>query len=138
MVVAGSVPGAVRQGSKTRAAVRRSTATADRGQRVGQIERLLLAVLLFSCGMPLLAQDVPYSGRPRYSEGRLSLTPMLGLAKYNGEFSDEQVGELFGLQATYTLNRYLRLGLQAEMGCTVLQPAVAEEHADGVRDTVRG
>ncbi|MBR9978192.1 MAG: hypothetical protein KFH87_08900 [Bacteroidetes bacterium] len=80
------------------------------------MKSFVLAALLLSCGVPLLAQDIPYSGRPRYSEGRLSLTPMLGLAKYNGEFSDEQVGELFGFQATYTLNRYLRVGLQVEKG----------------------
>ncbi len=83
---------------------------------------LLIMVLLLCAGMltaqelPSAAQEVPYMGRPRYPDGRITVTAGGGIAKYNGEFTDEMVGEMYWAQASYTLSSYLRIGLQGEKG----------------------
>jgi hypothetical protein len=67
-------------------------------------------------GATLSAQEVPYAGRPRYPDGRVTVTGGAGISKYNGEFSDELVGEMFWLRGTFTLARYLSIGLHGEQG----------------------
>ncbi|MBR9976251.1 MAG: hypothetical protein KFF77_11765 [Bacteroidetes bacterium] len=78
--------------------------------------RILLTILILFLATTAMAQDVPYAGQPRYPEGRLTVSAGGGVAKYNGEFTDHNVGELFWGQVTYELSSYVRLGLQGEKG----------------------
>lgn len=55
-----------------------------------------------------------WPGRPRYADGRLSLTATGGLSKYFGEFTDEKVGHAAGLELRYALTPVLELGLSGE------------------------
>jgi hypothetical protein len=74
---------------------------------------MLLVLALPECAS---AQEVIYPGRPRYPEGRLAVTLGGGIAKYNGEFSDGQVGENYWASLTWPLGSYLRFGVQGERG----------------------
>ncbi len=78
--------------------------------------KYILLISLFLAGANVWAQDVPYAGRPRYPDGRLTVSGGAGIVKYNGEFTDHSVGELFWARATFTLARYLRFGVHAEKG----------------------
>jgi hypothetical protein len=78
--------------------------------------RFLLITILTLLAAAAVAQDVPYAGRPRYPDGRLTVTAGGGLSKYNGEFSDYHVGEMYWGQASFELSSYLRIGLQGEKG----------------------
>jgi hypothetical protein len=73
-------------------------------------------IVLLCTTLTAQAQDVPYAGRPRYPEGRITLTAGGGISKYNGEFTDHQVGEIYWGQASYLLSNYLRIGFHAEKG----------------------
>ena len=75
----------------------------------------LIITLLLITGQ-LMAQEVPYAGRPRFPEGRLTLTGGGGITKYNGEFTDHNVGELLWGRATFTLSSLVRIGVQGESG----------------------
>ena len=76
---------------------------------------ITLAVLLF-CATNLAAQEVQYPGRPRYPEGRLAITLGAGIAKYNGEFTDERVDQAYHVAASWNIGPYLRVGMQGERG----------------------
>jgi hypothetical protein len=71
---------------------------------------------MFVIGASMAAQEVPYAGRPRYPDGRVTVTAGGGIAKYNGEFSDGSVGEMYWAQGSFALSSYLRVGVQGEMG----------------------
>ncbi|MDT8322610.1 MAG: binary toxin-like calcium binding domain-containing protein [Bacteroidota bacterium] len=77
----------------------------------------LLAVLLFAgdvCAQIVLRPAGGWPGRPRYADGRLSLTATGGVSKYFGEFTDENVGPAAGLHLRYALTPVLELGLGGE------------------------
>lgn len=57
-----------------------------------------------------------YTGRPRLPEGRFSVTAGGGIAKYNGEFTDEHVDAVYWAQATFCIGSYLRIGASGEIG----------------------
>ncbi|MBE0643365.1 MAG: hypothetical protein IH600_04740 [Bacteroidetes bacterium] len=78
--------------------------------------KLLALISLFLLAGTALAQEVPYTGRPRYPDGRLTVTVGGGISKYNGEFLDQSVGEMYWAQASFALANYLRIGLQGEKG----------------------
>jgi hypothetical protein len=63
-----------------------------------------------------VAQDLPYAGRPRYPDGRITVAGGGGITKYNGEFTDHHVGEVYWGQASFLLSSYIRIGLQGEKG----------------------
>jgi len=88
---------------------------ASHRSRFGIVCAFPLIFLLVSVG-EIRAQDVIYQGRPRYPEGRLTVTVGGGLAKINSEFTDHNVGEMFWGQASFPLGPYLRFGLQGEKG----------------------
>ncbi|MCZ7558338.1 MAG: hypothetical protein M5R41_18235 [Bacteroidia bacterium] len=76
----------------------------------------LVTITLLTASVEVLAQDIIYPGRPRYSEGQLAITAGGGIAKYNGEFSDGKVDANYWASASWTIGPYLRFGLQAEKG----------------------
>ncbi len=79
--------------------------------------RSLIVIFLFLfTGSCAIAQEVVYLGRPRYPAGRVTVTAGGGITKYNGEFTDQNVAEVFWGQASYTLGSYLRIGIQGEKG----------------------
>jgi hypothetical protein len=78
--------------------------------------KIIVLIGLIMMGTPVVAQEVPYAGRPRYPDGRVTVTAGGGIAKYNGEFTDELVSGVYWAQASYMLSGYLRVGLQFEKG----------------------
>ncbi len=75
---------------------------------------LLLACVAGEAAAQSLAPE--YMGRPRLPEGRLSVTAGGGVAKYNGEFTDQHVDAVYWAQASFTIGDYLRFGMSGEIG----------------------
>ncbi|MDT8325521.1 MAG: hypothetical protein RRA94_15510, partial [Bacteroidota bacterium] len=87
----------------------------DMGVSAAAVCALLLCIA--AAGEALAQTQAPeYQGRPRLPEGRLTFTAGGGVAKYNGEFTDQHVDAMYWGQASYTIGSYLRLGLSAEIG----------------------
>lgn len=81
------------------------------------IAPVLLAVLVFGgelCAQVALRPAGGWPGRPRYADGRFSLTGTGGVSKYFGEFTDESVGPVAGLQLRYAVTPVLELGFSGE------------------------
>ena len=77
---------------------------------------VILLLMLAAGEIAAQSQAPEYQGRPRYPEGRLTFTAGGGLAKYNGEFTDQNVDAMYWGQASFTIGSYLRIGVSAEVG----------------------
>jgi hypothetical protein len=73
-------------------------------------------VLAFATEAAAQLQAPEYQGKPRYPEGRLTVTGGSGVAKYNGEFTDQNVDFMYWARTTYAIGSYLRLGVHGELG----------------------
>lgn len=78
----------------------------------------LIACILLSLPVLTLAQsyETPYTGRPRYPDGLLTLRVGAGVNKYTGEFTDQSTGNVYSFHANYAVFPTLNIGLGAMFG----------------------
>jgi hypothetical protein len=86
-----------------------------------QSRTLLLTVFLLASSMAgetaaqvAMKPSGGWQGRPRYADGRFSITLTGGGSKYFGEFTDQSVGPAGGLQLRYAFIPSLEFGLSGE------------------------